>query len=73
VRRSARQDVGGRDHLRLLWRHSFTGTQGVIFVVDCSDRARIATAAAELQAVAIDDQLFVRVRLDASRWFSMEQ
>uniref|UniRef100_A0A3P9PL60 ADP-ribosylation factor-like protein 14 n=1 Tax=Poecilia reticulata TaxID=8081 RepID=A0A3P9PL60_POERE len=34
-------DVGGQDKIRPLWRHYYTGTQGLIFVVDCADRDRI--------------------------------
>lgn len=49
--------MGGQDKLRPYWRHYFTGTQGLIFVVDASDRARIATARAELSSIAADDQL----------------
>lgn len=50
-------DVGGQDNLRHFWRHYYTGTQGVIFVVDSSDRGRIETAAGELRAMVADDQL----------------
>lgn len=41
-------DVGGQDKIRPLWRHYFTNTQGLIFVVDSSDRERIGEAYAEL-------------------------
>ncbi|UJR19816.1 hypothetical protein I4U23_022949 [Adineta vaga] len=34
-------DVGGQSQLRLLWRHYFQGTNGLIFVVDSHDRERI--------------------------------
>jgi GTPase SAR1 family protein len=51
------QDVGGRSELRPYWRHYYTGTQGVVFVVDASDASRISTAASELAAMAADDQL----------------
>lgn len=34
-------DVGGQDKIRPLWRHYFTNTQGVIFVVDSNDHDRI--------------------------------
>ena len=42
-------DVGGQDKIRPLWRHYFTNTQGLIFVVDSNDRERIGEAAAELK------------------------
>lgn len=50
-------DVGGQDQLREFWRHHFTGTQGVIFVVDAADRDRLPNAAAEFEKVVSDDQL----------------
>lgn len=42
-------DVGGQDKIRLLWRHYFQNTQGLIFVVDSNDRERIGEAQKELQ------------------------
>ena len=42
-------DVGGQDKIRPLWRHYFQNTQGLIFVVDSSDRERIGEAQEELQ------------------------
>lgn len=47
-------DVGGQDKIRPLWRHYFTGTQGLIFVVDSSDRERIEDARQELYRIAMD-------------------
>nr|XP_040058985.1 ADP-ribosylation factor 1-like isoform X2 [Gasterosteus aculeatus aculeatus] len=41
-------DVGGQTIIRPLWRHYFTNTQGLIFVVDSSDPERIKEAADEL-------------------------
>merc|ERR1712083_1252095 len=34
-------DVGGQDSIRPLWRHYYTGTQGLIYVVDSNDINRI--------------------------------
>merc|ERR1711990_280585 len=34
-------DIGGQDRIRKLWCHYYVGTQGLIFVVDSSDRDRI--------------------------------
>lgn len=42
-------DVGGQEKLRPLWRHYFNNTDGLIFVVDCQDRDRIARAASEFK------------------------
>ncbi|KDO28932.1 hypothetical protein SPRG_05805 [Saprolegnia parasitica CBS 223.65] len=50
-------DVGGQDSLRPYWRHHFTGTQGIVFVIDSSDAERLELAKAELHGVLSDDQL----------------
>mmetsp|Transcript_1949 Transcript_1949/g.4340 ORF Transcript_1949/g.4340 Transcript_1949/m.4340 type:complete len:184 (+) Transcript_1949:38-589(+) len=34
-------DVGGGDKIKLLWRHYFENTHGLIYVVDASDRERL--------------------------------
>ena len=41
-------DVGGQDKIRPLWRHYYQNTQGLIFVVDSSDRERIQESHDEL-------------------------
>ncbi|CAK91990.1 unnamed protein product (macronuclear) [Paramecium tetraurelia] len=41
-------DVGGQDKIRLLWRHYYQNTQGLIFVVDSSDKERVDVAREEL-------------------------
>ena len=35
-------DVGGQDKIRPLWRHYFTGTEGLVFVVDSADKTRFS-------------------------------
>merc|ERR1711990_658880 len=40
-------DVGGQDKIRLLWRHYYQNTQGLIFVVDSSDKDRVDLAKEE--------------------------
>ena len=35
-------DVGGQEQLREFWRHHFTGTQGLVFVVDAADEGQAA-------------------------------
>lgn len=47
-------DVGGQDKIRPLWRHYYTGTQGLIFVIDSSDRERVEEARQELYRIAMD-------------------
>ncbi|EGD72564.1 ADP-ribosylation factor 6 [Salpingoeca rosetta] len=50
-------DVGGQDKIRPLWRHYYTGTQGLIFVVDCADRERVDEARRELHKILNDQEM----------------
>ncbi|VUZ43492.1 unnamed protein product [Hymenolepis diminuta] len=50
-------DVGGQKVIRNLWYHYYHGTQGLIFVVDSSDRERLQEARDELWAVLEADEL----------------
>ncbi|KAJ8288799.1 hypothetical protein COCON_G00014580 [Conger conger] len=45
------------DKIRPLWRHYYTGTQGLIFVVDCADRDRIDEARQELHRIINDREM----------------
>lgn len=44
-------DVGGQARLRPLWRHYFPATNALIFVIDSSDRERLAQAKEELFSI----------------------
>eukprot|EP00753_Platysulcus_tardus_P000677 PLAT10636.1.p1 GENE.PLAT10636.1~~PLAT10636.1.p1 ORF type:complete len:696 (+),score=245.14 PLAT10636.1:130-2088(+) len=50
-------DVGGGARIRALWSHYYDCAEALIFVVDCSDEARLAEAAAQLQQLAAAPQL----------------
>merc|ERR1711930_1929 len=50
-------DVGGQDKIRKLWRYYYQNTQGVIFVVDSSDRHRIEDAREELMKMFNEDEM----------------
>eukprot|EP00928_Gymnodinium_smaydae_P063386 TRINITY_DN46973_c0_g1_i1.p2 TRINITY_DN46973_c0_g1~~TRINITY_DN46973_c0_g1_i1.p2 ORF type:complete len:205 (-),score=39.24 TRINITY_DN46973_c0_g1_i1:70-684(-) len=51
-------DLGGQEKMRRnLWRQFFMGTQGVIFVMDSSDRDRVEDAVEELQAMLRAEEL----------------
>ncbi|XP_056292514.1 uncharacterized protein LOC130207820 isoform X2 [Pseudoliparis swirei] len=50
-------DVGGQTVIRPLWRHYFTNTQGLIFVVDSNDPERIKDAADELHLMLDEDKM----------------
>jgi ADP-ribosylation factor 6 len=51
------QDVGGQDKIRPLWRHYYTGSEGLIFVVDSADRDRIDEARQELHRIIGDREM----------------
>lgn len=50
-------DMGGRIDNRALWRHYYHNTQGIIFVIDSSDRFRISEAREELFRMINEDEL----------------
>jgi ADP-ribosylation factor protein 1 len=50
-------DVGGQDKIRLLWRHYYQNTQGLIFVVDSNDRERINENKEELHKMLAEEEL----------------
>merc|ERR1711879_630744 len=50
-------DVGGQDIIRPLWRHYYSGTQGLIFVVDSNDRDRVEDAREELMKMLSEDMM----------------
>lgn len=47
-------DVGGQEKLRPLWKHYFSNTDALIYVVDCLDRDRIERARSEFNEIASD-------------------
>ncbi|XP_074571464.1 uncharacterized protein LOC141828016 isoform X1 [Curcuma longa] len=47
-------DVGGQEKLRPLWRHYFSNTDALIYVVDSLDRERIGKAKEEFQTIIRD-------------------
>ena len=50
-------DVGGQDKIRPMWKHYYQNAEGLIFVVDCSDRARIDKARLELHKMLDEEDL----------------
>ncbi|KAI9021646.1 ARF/SAR [Phycomyces nitens] len=50
-------DLGGQLKIRNLWRHYYTGTQCLVFVVDAHDHERIAEASRELHRVLSDQEM----------------
>eukprot|EP00915_Cephaloidophora_sp_WS-2016_P008920 GHVH01012598.1.p1 GENE.GHVH01012598.1~~GHVH01012598.1.p1 ORF type:complete len:183 (-),score=26.42 GHVH01012598.1:131-679(-) len=50
-------DVGGQDKIRPLWRHYYTNSEGIIYVVDSNDRERMNDAREELHRMLSDPEL----------------
>ena len=57
-------DVGGQDKIRVLWRHYYQNTDGLIFVVDSNDKDRVEDAAEELYKMLGEEELKDCVVLD---------
>jgi small GTP-binding protein len=56
-------DVGGQEKIRALWRHYYHNTQGLIWVVDSNDVARIEEARDELHKLLEEEELHDAVLL----------
>merc|ERR1712151_1144277 len=50
-------DVGGQAKIRPLWRHYYQGTNGLIYIVDSSDRDRVEDAREELMSLVNADEM----------------
>jgi len=50
-------DVGGQDKIRVLWKHYYQNTDGIIFVVDSNDRDRVDDAGEELKKMLAEEEL----------------
>ncbi|KHC44131.1 small GTP-binding protein domain [Candida albicans Ca6] len=50
-------DCGGQERIRPLWRHYFTGTNALIYVVDSSDVDRLEESKQELFRTVTDKEL----------------
>ncbi len=50
-------DVGGQDKIRPLWRHYYSTTDAIIFVVDSNDRSRVSEARNQLHKMLDDPDL----------------
>eukprot|EP00300_Choanocystis_sp_HF-7_P033885 c4631_g1_i2.p1 GENE.c4631_g1_i2~~c4631_g1_i2.p1 ORF type:complete len:182 (+),score=49.31 c4631_g1_i2:113-658(+) len=50
-------DVGGQEKIRVLWKHYFLGTQGLVFVIDSNDTSRIDEATKELKFLLDQDEM----------------
>lgn len=50
-------DVGGQERIRALWRHYFSGTDALIYVIDSADTDRFEASRRELYKVISDKEL----------------
>ena len=50
-------DVGGADKLRVLWKHYFQNTDGLIYVIDSTDIDRIDESSEELIKLLKEEEL----------------
>ena len=50
-------DVGGQDKIRILWKHYYQNTDGLIFVVDCNDEERFEKANEVLKLMLTNEEL----------------
>ena len=50
-------DIGGQDKLRALWKHYYNGTDGLIFVVDSTDKKRVGLAKQELHKMLAEEEM----------------
>ena len=51
------KDVGGQNKLRPLWRHYYTDSKSLAFVIDSQDRDRLEEAKLELSKVVSDPKM----------------
>ena len=50
-------DVGGQYKIRVLWKHYYQNTDGLIFVVDSNDKERMEEASEELMKMLAEEEL----------------
>lgn len=50
-------DVGGQKSLRSYWRNYFECTDGLVWVVDSADKARLSNCKAELETLLQEERL----------------
>jgi len=53
-------DVGGQRTLRAYWRNYYESTDGLVWVLDASDGARLADVKAELHALLEEEKVRIR-------------
>lgn len=49
--------MGGQKSLRAYWKNYYEDTDGLVFVVDCSDKLRLQDCKNQLQQVLVEERL----------------
>jgi len=60
-------DVGGQKSIRTFWKNYFEQTEGLVWVVDCSDRSRLQICKDEMQQV-IRKKLPIFCQISVKKW-----
>src|SRR5690349_11399575 len=50
-------DIGGYEKIRVLWKHYYPDTQGLVYVLDSNDKERIEETKEELQRLLAEEDL----------------
>lgn len=50
-------DLGGQKQIRQLWKHYFTGCEGLLYIVDSTDKDRFASAQEELAWILNEQEM----------------
>lgn len=50
-------DIGGQDKIRVLWKHYFVGTEGLVYVIDSTDKSRFDEARDELNWILESEEM----------------
>ena len=72
-------DVGGQDKIRVLWKHYYSETDGIIFVIDSSDAEGLNDAVEELKKMLAEEELnkcpllVLANKLDLKRRFTPDE
>lgn len=51
-------DCSGQDKLRILWKHYYTNTKALIFVIDSSDKERLEEVKEIIYGICSEEELF---------------
>ena len=64
-------DVGGQKSIRTFWKNYFEKTEGLIWVVDCGDRSRLAICREEMHKVKCAIFFIFTLKTVTQLWFKL--